>query len=223
MQEILAKLTQQFSRNAHDELARGMEAYMKNRFVFYGIQAENRRKIATPFLLQLRKNYLADYRDIIWYWWQQDQREQQYTALDFLSYTQKLWNEDDVYFIEQLIVEKSWWDTVDGLATNGMGFLLKKFPHLFQRVRFWAESDNMWLQRTAIIFQMKYKLQTQQDVLYQNIEMHAHSKEFFIQKAIGWSLREYAKYNPESVRQFVQTRDLPALSIREVKKTLKSL
>ncbi len=111
---------------------------------------------------------------------------------------------------------KSWWDTVDGIASNAVGKIAAQFPKVIsETIEGWAYGDHLWLQRASIIFQLKYKTATNEELLYRYMIQHADSKEFFIQKAIGWALREYSKTNPQSVRAFIDEHSLPKLSVRE--------
>ena len=108
------------------------------------------------------------------------------------------------------------------IASNLVGNLFQKYPHLIPAyVSKWEKSDNMWLVRTAIIFQLKYKNDTDFKLLKRVIERHLSSKEFFIQKAIGWALRQYAKFEPELVQEYVKRTDLKPLSRREALKHFK--
>src|SRR5690606_30371199 len=119
------------------------------------------------------------------------------------------------------IVNQSWWDTVDAIATHCVGQYLQNYPELKEEYNAkWILSDNMWLNRTAIIFQLKYKEQTNFELLKNNIRHFAGEKEFFIKKAIGWALREYSKTNPSAIIKFLDENDLQQLSIREASKYL---
>jgi 3-methyladenine DNA glycosylase AlkD len=117
--------------------------------------------------------------------------------------------------LQELITSKSWWDTVDPLASSFVGTLASRYPELIPQIDQWAADANMWLRRTAILFQLKFKENTDEERLYTNIQFNAERKEFFIQKAMGWALREYSKTNPESVRVFIERNSLPKLTIRE--------
>jgi 3-methyladenine DNA glycosylase AlkD len=123
--------------------------------------------------------------------------------------------------MEQLITTKSWWDTVDAIAPKAVGKIADKFPEVVpETIDGWATHDYMWLKRAAILFQLKYKQKTDEELLYQYIRQNAASKEFFIQKAIGWALREYSKTNPASVKKFIEGQPLAPLSVREGSKYL---
>ena len=120
-----------------------------------------------------------------------------------------------------MIVHKSWWDTVDATAKY-VGVFFKKHPHLTKPTTLrWITSDNRWLQRMAIIFQLAYKKETDVDLLFEYVLRKADSEEFFIQKAIGWALRQYAKIDAAEVKRFVEVTDLKPLSKREALKHFK--
>jgi 3-methyladenine DNA glycosylase AlkD len=122
--------------------------------------------------------------------------------------------------MQAMIVDKSWWDTVDLIASNlaGMWLLDRTAAQRKQIALQWAKDKHLWLNRTAIIFQLKYKTQTDTTLMFRIMEMHAGSKEFFIQKAIGWALRQYARTDAATVRAFVQAVPLKPLSVREALK-----
>ncbi|TAE07534.1 MAG: DNA alkylation repair protein [Bacteroidetes bacterium] len=123
--------------------------------------------------------------------------------------------------VESLIITNSWWDSVDYLAPRIAGKLFSRFPEQIERYTSrWIESDNFWLQRSAIIFQLAYKTKTDSALLFAYVERRKDSKEFFIQKAIGWALRQYARSAPQAVRDFVNHTDLAPLSRREALKHL---
>jgi len=118
--------------------------------------------------------------------------------------------------LEKLITSKSWWDTVDTIAPHPVGKVAKETPSIVDDIiEGWSQSDNLWLCRSAILFQLRYKEETDETALYRYILANAESTEFFIQKAIGWALREYSKTNPSSVRKFIESHTLSKLSIRE--------
>ncbi|WP_400241533.1 DNA alkylation repair protein [Niallia sp. JL1B1071] len=148
--------------------------------------------------------------------WKKEEREYQYAALDYINKSLSLLTKDHLPFVEKLITSKSSWDTVDSLAPNAVGQIAKVYPEVKDEViENWALGDHLWLRRSSILFQIKYKGMTEECRLYRYIVHNASSREFFIQKGIGWALREYSKTNPESVRQFIEVHELPSLSVRE--------
>ena len=150
-------------------------------------------------------------------------REYQYTALEFLTKRKRYLTPDTIPLLEMLITTKSWWDTVDGLAANQVGGVIARFPHIRdQHIGRWRAQENIWLRRTTLLFQLRCKEQTDADLLYALIADNLADKEFFIQKAIGWALREYSKSDPTAVQQFVARTDLSPLAHREALKWMKN-
>ncbi|HLT93622.1 MAG TPA: DNA alkylation repair protein [Membranihabitans sp.] len=205
-----------FSEYTNAEIASGQKAYMKGKFDFYGIQSVRRRELQRPFLM---KNWLPE-KSVAWGIirdaWEAPQREMQYFAMDLMARYHSKLEKQDLEFLEELITKKSWWDTVDFLASHSVGIYMTKFPKVRDiYVERWLESGNIWLQRTCLIFQLKYQEDLDNQLLEEIIDRLEGSKEFFINKAIGWILREYSKTNPEWVVNFVERIPLHALSKRE--------
>ena len=223
MSNYIIRLESTFSKNANSENAFKMKKYMKNKFEFFGINSPLRRDLCREFL---RKENLPPFeiiKDVVIELWNKPERELQYFGMELLSKYSKQLKGDDYKLFEFMITTKSWWDSVDFIASNLVGTHFKLFPNLMKPISIeWADSDNMWLQRTAIIFQLKYKGDTDTELLFEFIKLHASSNEFFIRKAIGWALREYSKTNPKLVLEFVQKHDqqLSGLSKREALKII---
>ncbi|NNK90373.1 MAG: DNA alkylation repair protein [Saprospiraceae bacterium] len=204
--------------------APSMEAYMKHLFSYYGVSSPKRKKIVSSLWQSYKDEIKADLINLVRTLWKEEKRELQYVAMDLLGRCQKQIITEDLVTMEYLIISKSWWDTVDFLAANPVGHILKENPELkYQKSKEFIKSGNMWLQRTSLLFQLKYKDAVDEHLLYQNIMNLTGSKEFFINKAIGWSLRQYSKYNPKSVRRFIDENQaaLANLSVREGSKYLK--
>ncbi|AYY71362.1 DNA alkylation repair protein [Listeria monocytogenes] len=194
-----------------------MEAYMKNQFTFLGIRAGERKKLVAAYLKE--NGAPQDLLGFTIALFAEEEREFQYVAIDLLSRYGKKQPSEAIKVYEQLIVTKSWWDTVDGLAGTVVSNHFKLYPELIPTYNeAWINGDNIWLARTAILFQLKYKEKTDVDLLFSNCEKWLDSKEFFIQKAIGWALRQYAKVDSGAVRQFVNSHSLAPLSRREALK-----
>lgn len=216
----LIPLQEAFEQHANVAEAEKMQAYMKGHFPFYGIKAEPRRKLLSSFLKEHGMPTPFD-PEVIRSMWDAPQRELHQSALDILCKQVKQIKEQDLTLLEELITSKSWWDTVDGLASWVCGPYFLKFAENRATITGqWAVSDNMWLRRTSIIFQLGYKEKTDWDLLFRHIELNLGSKEFFINKAIGWALREYGKTEPEAVREFVSRTTLHPLSEREATRRL---
>jgi len=221
MNEVLATLTFHFENNRNEQNAEPMKKYMKNLFPFLGIKTPERNKLTKLFYQQSGILKLDFQHDVVLELWQQPEREYQYAAIDYIGRSLKKLVKEDLPFFEKLITTKSWWDTVDMLAQKPVGTIAEKYPEVItESIDSWAISENLWLRRTALLFQLKYKGNTNEVLLYRYIESNAESKEFFIQKAIGWALREYSKTHPESVREFINSHSLAPLSIREGSKYL---
>lgn len=144
------------------------------------------------------------------------EREYQYFAITLLERMIKKANFEIVDLLEYLIVNKSWWDSVDGIAVNLAGTFFNNYHDMIDDITYkWMNSGNMWLQRTCILFQLKYKQKTDFELMTKFILQCSGSNEFFIQKAIGWALREYSKTNPDAVIEFIRKNQLKPLSVRE--------
>lgn len=191
-------LIELFEKNKDAEKATPMQNYLKNHFPFLGIKAPERIALLKEFFKKtglLKQEFNPDFVEALW---DMEEREYQAAALDYIAkFTRKL-DKSHLALVEKLITTKSWWDTVDMLATHAVGSIAAKNPEVIpEKIEGWATSENMWLRRTSILFQLKYKTRTDEDLLYCYILLNNDSKEFFIQKAIGWALREYSKTNPE--------------------------
>ncbi|HHU30814.1 MAG TPA: DNA alkylation repair protein [Firmicutes bacterium] len=205
-----------FEANRNEEQAVPMAKYMKNKFPFLGIKTPARKKLLQKFYEESGILREAFQKDFVLALWQQDEREYQYAAISYICRSLNKLNKNDLPLMEKLITTKSWWDTVDTLAQHPVGTIARNYPEVVpETIEGWAYGSQMWLQRSAILFQLKYKEKTDEKLLYRFIKQNSGSREFFIQKAIGWALREYSKTNPDSVKKFIAENELPKLSVRE--------
>ncbi|MDX1429390.1 MAG: DNA alkylation repair protein [Rhodothermales bacterium] len=221
--DYLKPLVAAFENSRNPENAAPMKRYMRDQFEFLGIKAGPRRELLAAFLAKHgppKENQLhAVARDL----WQLVHREYQYAAVDILVRRRRHLKPDAIPLCQHLITTKSWWDTVDGIAGSVVGHLFQEYPQdRLAWISEWRSSDDMWLRRTAIIFQLKYGDKTDWELLADLARENADSKEFFIQKAIGWALRQYSKVEPQRVSQFIDATELPALSKREGMKWITS-
>lgn len=214
------EIIQEFKYNANEEQALPMAQYMKNQFPFLGLARPVRNQIQREFLKAGRK--LPDINwEFVFHCWELPEREYQYLAIDYLNTCTRLLQPKDMPGLVSLISNKSWWDTVDLIAGRLIGEICLKYPELRDAyVLNWAVSDNIWLARTAILFQLKYKEYTDTKLLAQIIWLNHNSREFFISKAIGWILREYSKTDKGWVKNFINNNPLQPLSVREGSKYL---
>ena len=211
------------SENCNTDNAMHMKKYMKNKFEYYGIKSPLRKELCKPFLKKENLPKIEKIEGIIKELWNEPQRELQYFAMELLSKYSKLLKQNDYYLFEYMLTNKSWWDTVDYIAAIIVGNHFNLYPELKKSIsEKWINSNDMWLNRTAILFQLKYKQATDEKMLFSYIMKHNGSTEFFHRKAIGWALREYSKTNPEVVLKFVKTNEqkLSGLSKREALKII---
>ncbi len=223
MHNYIKPLVKEFKNNANPTNAEPMAKYMKNLFPYLGVKTPERREITKKFFKENSLPPISDLEEIIRDLWELPEREFQYFAVGMLRKFSKKLDKDFIELFEHLIITKSWWDSVDGIASWLVGSLFKRFPKLIKPyTEKWMKSGNMWLQRTMILFQLGYKDETDVKLLFKNIKKCMDSKEFFIQKAIGWALREYSKTNAQAVIDFVENNELAPLSKRETLKWLKN-
>lgn len=211
----------EFKSNANSDIALSQKQYMKNNFEFHGITAPQRKVIQNIFFTKNMLPKKTDVKAIILNLWERPQREYQYFAQELMQKYIKEFEIQDIELFEFMIVNKSWWDTVDKISIKLVGEYFRIYPE--QRKPYvdkWIDSNNIWLQRTAILFQLKYKKKMDTSLLQYIINSLLNSNEFFINKAIGWVLREYGKTNATWVIQYVQKTKLSKLSNREALRIL---
>jgi 3-methyladenine DNA glycosylase AlkD len=221
MHPYILPLAEQLEDLAEPERAVGAKAYMKNQFEFFGMPMAVRRAACKQYMKEHPLKTIGELEEIVKELWTLEQREFQYFGVELLAYHKKLWKEKIIDLLEDCIINKSWWDTVDYISNecNAKYFLL--FPHQIKPVTTrWNRSKNIWLQRSSLLFQKSYKENIDTKLLTEFIGNLSSSKEFFVQKAIGWVLRDYAKVNPGWVIEFVGAHALPNLSKREAMKHL---
>jgi len=223
MHSYIKPLVKSFQENANRENAEPMAKYMKNLFLYLGIKRPLRSKLQKAFFM---KNGLPEIEEIpliVAELWNLAEREFQYFAMDLLVKIRKKLPKESIIVFEKMIVEKSWWDTVDLIAGKLVSVHFQRFPELREKyIGKWMTSGNMWLQRTCLLFQLHYKEETDKMLMDSIIMSLNTSKEFFIQKAIGWALREFSKTDAEAVVNFVENNELTPLSKREALKWLKN-
>ena len=219
--------------NKNPEKIEGMENYMRNQFKFLGLQATERRNLSKDYLKQLVNETKSRYSeehpyDSIIDWetlfilWDLPEREFQLNGIDYLQRVESFLVLEDFEYLKQLVVTKSWWDTVDFLSKN-IGAIVVKEPELIDIMKTWSLDQNIWLRRVSILHQLSLKDLRNTHVLEEVILNNIEDEEFFIQKAIGWALREYVKTNTDWVVHFVEghKEKLRSLSYREAVKNIK--
>ncbi len=218
----LLQIRSVFQQHQSPDVARYQKTYLRNKFEFIGLKSSIRKELSRNFL---NRKSLPPYTEakkwvhIMWNW---KEREFQYLAMEMLARYHRDYQKEDIEFIEELIISKSWWDTVDFIATHIAGKYFLKFPEqIYPVVDKWLKSHNTWLQRTCLIFQLKYREKTDTETLSRTILHLKNHKDFFIRKAIGWALRQYARTNENWVKDFLKSHSLHSLSYREATKHLK--
>jgi len=209
-----------FHAAADPERAVKMSAYMRDQFPFLGIQTPLRKSLSREILRGLSANATIDW-EFVNECWEQSEREFQYLALDYLTKNKHRLSPDDISKLKHLAVTKSWWDTVDGLD-QVVGDIALRHEEVNKTLLAWSKDGNFWLRRLAIDHQLGRKTKTDTELLETIIVNNLGQKEFFINKAIGWALRDYSKTNPAWVRTFISTHksQLSPLSIKEASRYL---
>lgn len=216
MNGFINTLKSEFEANADSKIAKEQKAYLRNQFSFYGMKTPVRRAIQKPFLAKTYLPPKENLENLIKILWNKPQREYHYFAQELTQKYEKQFEEKDIILFEYMVTHNSWWDTVDFIAPKLIGEYFKLFPN--QRdpyVKKWLASNDIWLQRSCVIFQLLSKEKMDAEFLAYVINSLLGSKEFFINKAIGWALRDYSRTNPEWVKHFAAKTDLHALSRRE--------
>lgn len=209
-------------RYADPSRSEAMKAYMKGQFEYYGISSPSRKKLMT----ELRAQWKPVLNDDLWkltdMLWTDPHREMQYVALEILGPLAKKMDCTHMATLEHLILTKSWWDTVDGVVPDLVGAVFKKDKACRDKYVYkWMEHENIWLKRASIIFQLRYGKDTDFDLMCEAILKNDTSREFFVRKAQGWALRQYSKFEPTKVSQFIEAN--PQLSGLTKKEALRRI
>ncbi|AWW30720.1 DNA alkylation repair protein [Echinicola strongylocentroti] len=216
MKSYLRTLENEFRRHGNNVVAKGQKAYMKGQFEFIGLKTPVRRKLQGPFLAKAALPERYKIPEMVELLWNMPEREFQLFAQELVQKYFSKPEKADIDLLEYMMVNKSWWDTVDFIAVKLVANYFWEYPaQIKPYVDKWLASDNIWLQRCALLFQLNYKEKLDTELLQEVIHKLLGSKEFFINKAIGWILRQYSKTNPDWVRQFVDNTELAALSRKE--------
>ncbi len=218
----IAELRNELVAVANPEKAPEMAAYTGDRFVYLGCSAGDRRSAAKSMTQAAKNMEPSELIRLATALWAEDEREFHYVGMDVLRAGAKHLREHDLATVASFIERTPWWDTVDSLAIHTVGTMVTTHPNLVSEMDEWAESSNMWIVRSAILHQLMFKERTDVNRLTTYCVMHMESTEFFLRKAIGWALRQYARTDPDAVRAFVKQHEneLSGLSKREALKHL---
>ena len=210
-----------FEENRNELLAESMSKYMQDKFKFLGIRGATRTEIYKKYFPDARKTKTVDW-DFVESCWNKEEREFQYAVVYYLKAMQKFLKKGDISKLKYLVVTKSWWDTVD-LLSKIIGDVVNRNKELKTLMLEWSKKENnIWLRRVAILHQLSFKENVDKLLLETILEDNLSDGEFFINKAIGWALRDYSKVNPEWVRKFIEKNrsEMANLSLREAMKYL---
>ena len=214
------KLYEEMIRHKNEEQAQKMSKYMLNKFEYIGIKTPERRKIFKNFFKEYKNEEKIDW-EFVNKCWENKYREFQYIAADYLKNMKDKLTIDDIPKFKQLILKKSWWDTIDNLDMT-IGTLALKDSNVNKILLEWSLDENIWLRRIAIDHQLLRKEKTNTELLEKILKNNLGQAEFFINKSIGWALRDYSKTNPEWVKNFIEKNreNMAKLSIKEASKYL---
>ena len=214
------KLYEEMIQHKNEEQARQMSKYMLNKFEYIGIKTPERRKIFKNFFKEYKNEEKIDW-EFVNNCWENKYREFQYVAADYLKNMKDKLTIDDIPKLKQFILKKSWWDTIDNLDMT-IGALALKDSNVNKILLEWSIDENIWLRRIAIDHQLLRKEKTNTELLEKILKNNLGQAEFFINKAIGWTLRDYSKTNPKWVKNFIEKNreNMAKLSIKEASKYL---
>ena len=220
MQDYYNHVRDTFRAHGKPDVAQGQMAYMRHQFEYFGLKMP----AWTALTRAIHKNrgipQARDLTALARLCYDDDHREMQYFAIETVQKALKKQPPEFINFLEELILKKSWWDTVDWLAKL-VGMHFERHPELIEPVtEHWMTSGELWLQRVCLIFQLRYKDKTDAALLFKYVRQVAASGEFFLQKGAGWALRQYSKTDPGAVRKFLDETRVSALTRREGSKYL---
>lgn len=207
-----------FESKEDKENAIAMSKYMRNMFDFYGLSTPKRKEIYNDFIKSEKKSKKIDWT-FLDKCYEDPHREFQYLVSDYLLAMKEYVTFEDISKIRNYIIQKSWWDTIDFLC-KVIGDVELRDPRVKELMFKWSNDENIWIKRSAIEHQLNLKDKTDCELLEKIIVNCFGTDEFFINKAIGWALREYSKTNPKWVRNFIDkyNDEMDSLSIKEASK-----
>lgn len=194
------------------EIAASQASYLRGQFPFLGIK----KPLLVKAVQELKALYPStDWRCETQELWQESEREFHYAAILWAMNHRKRAVAEDLNIYQKMILENSWWDTVDTIAPHLVGALFHRFPALIDKTEEWLLSNELWLKRAALIYPLYRKKEIDSERLFRYCKHLRKERDFFIRKAIGWMLREHSKTEPDRVKEFIETVELSPLSKRE--------
>jgi 3-methyladenine DNA glycosylase AlkD len=223
---LLPKLRKALKQAANPAKAPAMQAYMKSAMPYHGVPTAARVEVCNAVFADVQFTSAADWQSQVLEIWRDARfREERYAAISLTGDKRfrTFQTLSAVKMYEEMIVTGAWWDYVDAIASNRIGPILRDYPAPMRRKMLsWSKSTNLWKRRTSIICQLGFKSETDLDLLYACIEPSLGSQEFFLQKAIGWALRQYAWTDPSAIQKYVQL-NRPRLSPLSCREALKNI
>lgn len=218
------EIRQALTAAADPQKASDMGRYMKGRFPFLGLTSGARRAATADVLVSARTWAADDLIDFAERCWSEPEREFQYVGADVLKAGHRSLRPSDLTSLKTLVSTKAWWDTVDVLASWPVGSIVSRHPQTAVTMDEWIDDPDFWIARAAILHQLRSKDQTDVDRLFDYALRRAADTEFFVRKAIGWSLRQYGHRNPDAIAQFVAAHsdELSNLTKREAMKNIET-
>ena len=218
--EVIAEIEALLEPLANPANAEQMAAYMRDQFPFLGIKTPERRAAARPIMMRAKHWSAEDLLDVADALMGQPEREFSFVATDFLRKWNGHLHSEHLGRIRTLIQTKSWWDTVDALAVHTLGAVVRADRSLQSEMDVWINDDDIWVARSAILHQLMWKDEVDAERLFRYCDLRGADTEFFIRKALGWALRQYARTDPEAVRRYVfaNSERLSGLTKREALK-----
>ncbi|SFG35656.1 DNA-7-methylguanine glycosylase [Halobacillus alkaliphilus] len=215
-EQIKSAIIHTFQEHHNEENRPAMEAYMKHQFLFYGIKSPERTAILRPIYKEYSSISETERMDAAILLFQQPERECHYAALELLEKGVKNAVPSSIAVYKELMMTASWWDTVDMIASKLCGGYFKRYPERLRPItENWSHSSNLWVRRSSMLHQLKYKEATNKELLFETACQLKDEKEFFIEKAIGWALREYSKTDTDAVVQLLESVSFRPLTKRE--------
>ena len=220
--ELLAAVIASYRAAADADRAAAQRAYMRDQFPYLGIATPERRQLSRGVLKGSARPTSADCAALALRCWELPEREFRYFAIDYLIANVQRCESSLLTTLRTLITSEPWWDTIDPLATRVVGPRVAADPSLVATMDAWVRDENLWIARTAILHQLHFKAETDEARLFEYCVLQAGHPDFFIRKAIGWALREYAYTAPDAVRAFLERESgrFSPLSVREAAKHL---
>ncbi len=218
---LTQKIRELYAESANPEDAIQMKRYMKSDMPYHGVKSPGQKKINQQAFKQFPIKSLDEYELVLRELWDASFREERYTAITLAKKYKKYQVMEMLPVYRMMIETGSWWDYVDAIAAHLIGNLLMQYPDVMKPEMYrWIEDDHLWIRRTAILSQLRFKADVDSKILFTFCRQSLHEKTFWIRKAIGWSLREYSKVNPNSVCQFVEEHrdNMSRVSLKEAEK-----